>query len=248
MRALAGPPAPGHGSTPLRPALFLWCLAALALWACAARAGRFDLPDGSGRGLVYGHCQTCHDLQSVVDSAGIRRGAWNAVLDNMVNFGLRIDDDQRARLLDYLAAYLGPKPPPVAAAEGAEGAADGASVFRDTCVACHQADGAGKPGEFPPLARNRDLFLAPGFPAAVALYGIAGPIEVRGATFDKAMPPFDFLSDDEIAAVVAYVRASWGNDAIRPAGFTDVTPAEVAQLRAEPMSASDVHAYRESLR
>lgn len=223
---------------------------AVAGWAAGvAAADRFNLPRGPGRELVYGHCQTCHDLQSVVDSAGIRRGAWDAVLDNMHGFGLRISDEQRARILDYLASYLGPKPPPeeTAAATDGTGPVDGLQVFNDTCIACHGADGQGKQGEFPPLAGNRDLFLATDFPAVVALNGIEGKIEVAGHAFDKAMPPFDFLSDREIAAVVGYVRSAWNNDAIRPAGFADVTAGDVAARRAKPMTADEVHAFRQSL-
>ncbi len=212
-------------------------------------AERFKLPEGPGRDLVYGHCQTCHDLQSVLDSAGIRRGAWDAVLDNMKDFGLRISADQRATILDYLGTHLGPNPPAAGGAEVAKtGPVDGAKVFEDTCIACHQADGKGSPGEFPPLAGNPDLFLAPDFPAVVALNGIEGPIKVNDQSFNKVMPPFDFLSDTEIAAVVKYVRSQWGNDAARPAGFGEVTPDDVATLRKKPMTAAKVHAYRESLK
>jgi mono/diheme cytochrome c family protein len=240
----------------VRPAFLLLIVAcALAKTSLAVAADRFNLPVGPGRELVYGHCQTCHDLQSVVDSAGIRRGAWDAVLDNMRGFGLRISEQQRAKILDYLGSYLGPNPPPAepatAAAEtGAAGGApvDGAQVFDDTCIACHGADGMGKPGKFPPLAGNRDLFLAREFPAVVALNGIEGPIEVDGMAFANLMPPFDFLSDEEIAAVLRYVRSSWGNDAIRPSGFADLTAADVAALRAKPMSTTEVQAYRRSLK
>ncbi len=214
----------------------------------AAAQNRFDLPAGPGRDLVYGHCQTCHDLQSVVDSAGIRRGAWDAFLDNMKDYGLRISDDQRARILDYLATYMGPEAPPAPPVAEAVAAADGAQIYADTCIACHQEDGRGKPDEFPPFAGNSDLFLSPDFPATVVLNGIAGPIEVEGAAFDNEMPPFDFLSDDEIAAVIAYVRSEWGNDALRPSGFADVTADEVAALRAKPMASDEVHALRASLK
>ena len=217
-------------------------------WSAAEAADRFNLPEGPGRDLIYGHCQTCHDLQSVVDSAGIRRGAWDAVLSNMTDFGLRISDDQRARILDYLATYLGPSPPPTEAAPAAEVVAvDGALVFADTCIACHQEDGKGKPGEFPPLAGNRNLFLAPTFVAGVALFGFAGPIEVSGQAFDNEMPSFDFLSDEEIAAVVDYVRSQWGNDALRPADFVELTPADVAKLRNNPKTPAEMHAERQML-
>jgi mono/diheme cytochrome c family protein len=233
------------------PALLGVTVLAVSLHAGVAGAERvkFDLPKGPGRDLVYGHCQTCHDLQSVVDSAGIRRGAWNAVLDNMEGFGLRVTDDQRTKLLEYLATYLGPNPP---AGDGAGTApanmeTSGRDVFENTCIACHQADGLGKAGKFPPLAGNTDIFLTSDFPAIVVLNGIEGPLTVKGQHFENAMPSFDFLSDDEIAAVLTFVRSAWGNDKIRPAGIADVTAAEVTGLRAKPMTGVEVHALRESL-
>ena len=212
-------------------------------------ADRFDLPQGPGRDLIYGHCQTCHDLQSVVDSAGIRGGAWDAVLDNMKGFGLRVSDEQRARILKYLGTYLGPNPPESGDVEATPAASEvsGSEVFDNTCIACHQADGTGKPGEFPPLAGNHDLFIDREFPAAVVINGIEGPLTVNGKPFDNVMPPFDFLSDAETAAVLAYVRSSWGNDSIRPANMTDLTESDVASVRAKASSAADVHALRESL-
>ena len=73
-------------------------------------------------------------------------------------------------------------------------------------------------------------------------------IDVEGQHLDNAMPSFDFLSDDEIAAVVMYIRSNFGNDAARPAGFADVTPAEVAARRAKPMTPAEVHDYRASLK
>jgi len=237
------------GRCALHSAFVLLYIVGATLWASAASAAdRFNLPAAPGRELIYGHCQTCHDLQSVVDSTGIRSGAWDAVLDNMRGFGLRVSDEQRAKILDYLGTYLGPTPPPATMATAETGPVDGVRVFDDTCIACHEADGKGKPGKFPPLAGNRDLFLARDFPAIVALNGIEGAIEVDGQRFANVMPPFDFLSDEEIAAVVKYVRSNWGNDAIRPADFTDVTAAEVAALRAKPMTTDDVHAYRQSLK
>ncbi|MCB1495408.1 MAG: hypothetical protein KDJ86_06460, partial [Bauldia sp.] len=67
-----------------------------------------------------------------------------------------------------------------------------------------------------------------------------------GKTFDSDMPPFEFLSDDEIAAVIGYVRSSWGNDALNTDGMA-VSAADVAGLRDEAMTPEDVHAYRQSL-
>lgn len=211
---------------------------------------RFNLPEGPGRDLIYGHCQTCHDLQSVADSAGIRPGAWDAVLDNMRGFGLRISDDQRAKILGYLGTYLGPNPPASSdtgtAAPGEE-AVSGVEVFNNTCIACHQEHGEGKKGEFPPLAGNADLFLAHDFPVMVAINGIEGKIEVNGQKFNNVMPPFDFLSDAELAAVVNYVRSSWGNEKLTPEGMAELTAADIAEARAKSENGVDAFKYRESL-
>ncbi len=222
---------------------------ALLFQSHAFAAAHFDLPEGPGRELVYGHCQTCHDLQSVVDSAGIRKGAWDAVLDNMKGFGLRLSDRQRAAILDYLGTYLGPHPPSEKQAAKAEAKpAGGEEVFNNTCVACHQPDGRGKEGQFPPLAGNPDLYLSRDFPALVVLNGIQGPLEVEGRSFDNAMPSFGFLSDAEIAAVIGYVRNAWGNDKLAPDGMKALDAGDVADRRKEPLDPGEVHARRKALR
>jgi len=230
---------------------FLSFVVALAAWQASPALAQSDfvLPDGPGRNLVYGQCQTCHDLQSPIDSAGIPRDAWDAVLDNMKEYGLRITPEQRAKILDYLATYMGPKPPPKAAAAPAQPAekTDGAQQFADVYAACHEPDAKGKKGKFPALAGNKDLFLSKDFPVKVVLYGLEGPIEVEGDKINNQMPPFDFLTDDEIAAAVNYVRSHFGNDKLAPAGFAEITPADVAAARKKAMSSAEVHALRKSL-
>lgn len=211
-----------------------------------------ELPPGPNRALVYGQCRTCHDLQYLTESAGINRQAWDDIIDSMKQYGLRIPADQRAKILDYLATYLGPNPPPPDAAAatpaGQSKTIDGAEVYRNQCISCHQADGEGVRGQFPPLARNSDLFLAQDFPVRVVLHGIEGKIDVQGQSYDGVMPALDILSDDEIAAVVNYVRTQWGNDALRPTAMAPVNAALVKELRGgKAMSAEDVHAYRETL-
>lgn len=92
-------------------------------------------------------------------------------------------------------------------------APDGASLFANNCSACHQAQGEGIEGAFPKL--SGDVFVQ-GDPKAVAATLLNG----RGG-----MPSFkDQLKDDELAAVVSYVRSSWGNTApaIPPEVFTAV--------------------------
>jgi mono/diheme cytochrome c family protein len=220
----------------------------LAAFAASAQ----ELPPGPNRDLVYGQCRTCHDLQSLVDSAGIPRNAWNDIIDSMGQYGLRVSPDQRTKLLDYLATYLGPNPPKEAAPAAAQAppakAADGAAVFNEQCSACHQANGQGVAGQFPPLAGNRDLFLSRTFPAMVVLAGLDGTIDIGGKPLNGVMPPLAYLGDAEIAAVVNYVRGAWGNDALRPADMAPLDAAAVAALRAKNVSSAQVQAERQRLK
>jgi mono/diheme cytochrome c family protein len=128
---------------------------------------------------------------------------------------------------------------------------DGRAVFNAQCTACHQPDGKGVPGQFPPLAGNTDIFLARDFPARVVLFGMSGKITVKDQVIDGAMPPLgDILKDDEIAAVVNFVRGGFGNDALAPKAPKTMAPldaATVAGLR-KMKDADHVYAYREKLK
>jgi mono/diheme cytochrome c family protein len=224
-----------------------------AIAPLAARADEIELPDGPNRALVYGQCRTCHDLQYLRDSAGIPADAWAEILDSMGQYGWRPAPGVRDKLLAYLGTYLGPNPPPAAQAKTpgknaeAGGAAtaniDGAALFKEQCVACHQETGKGVPDQFPPLAGNHDLFLGT-FPALVLLYGMEGKIEVAGKAFDATMPPFGHLSDAEIAALVRYVRGAWGNDKLRPAGLQPIDAKAVESLRKPELTPQQVWAKR----
>jgi mono/diheme cytochrome c family protein len=100
---------------------------------------------------------------------------------------------------------------------------------KPTCVACHQANGKGLPGQFPPLVQSDYLKEPePGRVIRIVLDGLSGPLQVEGQTFNGAMVPWkDALTDEEIAAVLTYVRQNpeWGNKA--PA----VTPERVKAVR-----------------
>jgi len=93
-------------------------------------------------------------------------------------------------------------------------APDGKTIFAAKCAACHRADGSGG-GPYPPLAANADIGASDtaGLILTV-LNGRSGPIQVNGKTYGGAMPAWkDQLSNDEIAAVLTYVRSSWSNHA-----------------------------------
>ena len=101
---------------------------------------------------------------------------------------------------------------PVVASAG--GDADGATVYAGNCASCHQANGKGLSGAFPPLVGSRWVTTAKTeVPIQILLHGINGTIEVAGDTYSGVMPAFDQFSDEEIAAVLSYIRSSWGNAA-----------------------------------
>ncbi|MEK7408579.1 MAG: cytochrome c [Acidobacteriota bacterium] len=92
--------------------------------------------------------------------------------------------------------------------------APGDLIFGGICAACHQPNGLGVEGEYPPLAGSEWLLKNPEIPVRIVLNGLTGPIQVKGRTFQNEMPPLGGqLSDAEIAAVLTYVRSSWGNKA-----------------------------------
>jgi len=93
------------------------------------------------------------------------------------------------------------------------GGPDGAEIYSRTCAACHQANGQGVPGAFPPLDGS-PYVNSPNVErmAAIMLYGLMGPITVHGTTYNGVMlPQGGVLKDDELAAVASYVRSSWSN-------------------------------------
>ena len=213
-------------------------------------ADRFELPPGPNRDLVYAKCRTCHDLQYVVESAGITRDNWAALIEDMGRYGMRIPKGERDKIVEYLATYLGPNPPKAAPAAKplAAPTVDGKAVYARQCSACHQLGGTGVAKTFPPLAGNPDLFSDRLFPVYVVLNGLAGALTIKGENYQGVMPPFDHLSDAEVAAVIAYVRAAWDNAKLRPSEFVDVDAAAVKQARLKPMKPKDVHAYRSAHR
>ncbi len=89
------------------------------------------------------------------------------------------------------------------------------------CTTCHQATGVGVPGVYPPLAGSEWVNGSEERVIRIVLYGLKGPVKVKGTDFGAAaMPVFGKVagsgynwSDDKIAAVLTYVRASFGNSA-----------------------------------
>lgn len=104
----------------------------------------------------------------------------------------------------------------------------GKRVFDTTCITCHQANGLGVPGQYPPLAGSEWAQGDEQQVIRIVLHGLNGPISVKGTQFNNVMAPLgQTLKDDQIANAISYVRATWGNNA------PEVEADTVAKVRAE---------------
>ena len=116
-------------------------------------------------------------------------------------------------------------------AETARGALDatlanGDQLYQTNCAACHQADGTGLAGAFPPLAGS-DFIDNRRAVIDATLAGLSGPLTVNGLEYNAVMPAMSHLADAELAAILTYVLSSWGNDGAA------VSLAEIAAARSD---------------
>ena len=114
--------------------------------------------------------------------------------------------------------------------------AAGKELFNGTCATCHQPNGEGMAGVFPPLAKSDYIAGDKARLPSVILHGLQGPVTVNGKEYNSIMPPMNQLTDDEVAQLSTYVLNSWGN----PGGH--VTKDEAAAARKlKPANASEGH-------
>jgi mono/diheme cytochrome c family protein len=106
----------------------------------------------------------------------------------------------------------------------------GHTIYADKCASCHGEKGLGKPPHYPPLADNQSIQMSSAVnPIRMVLNG-GYPPGTAGNPMPHGMPPFaQSLSDDEVAAVVTYIRVSWGNHG------APVSAAEANALRSAPL-------------
>lgn len=118
-------------------------------------------------------------------------------------------------------------------ASGADRAlARGKVVFEQVCALCHGVDGLGKPGQAPPFVGSEWVLSdVPARLIRIPLHGLNGPITVKGEQWALAMPAMGAaMPDEDLAAVLTYMRNSWGNKA------SEITPEQVAAQRAATAS------------
>lgn len=128
--------------------------------------------------------------------------------------------------------------------------ANGSDIFQGNCAICHQANAAGLPGMYPPLADSIGSYVA--IPAGraylvhVVSFGMNGPISVHDELYQGVMQPWPQLSDNDLAEVLNYVLTTF-NTKLLPKDFTPLTAKEVTKYRAANPSMSDVYSERSTL-
>jgi mono/diheme cytochrome c family protein len=144
------------------------------------------------------------------------------------------DEDVRAMAV-YLKGIAEPSPPPPASStlpttESSLLISLGKTVYDTRCASCHGAQGEGRPPHWPPLAGNQSIQMESAVnPIRMVLNG-GYPPGTAGNPKPYGMPPFaGLLSDNEVAAVVSYIRTAWGNRG------TPVSAGSANELRSAPL-------------
>ncbi|ACD84006.1 c-type cytochrome [Candidatus Methylacidiphilum infernorum] len=102
----------------------------------------------------------------------------------------------------------------------------GREQYQAMCSACHQQNGMGMPGQYPPLANSEYVVGSKSRLGAILLNGLSGQLKINGSSYNGVMPGWKTaLNDAKLAAVMTYIRNSWGNHADK------VEEMEVKQLR-----------------
>jgi mono/diheme cytochrome c family protein len=101
----------------------------------------------------------------------------------------------------------------------------GKEVYNSQCISCHQANGEGLSGVYPPLAGSDHLTKEQEKSITIILMGQQEEITVNGTKYAVPMPAMNSLTDEQIADVLNYMGHSWGNQ------FNVVTPAQVKSKR-----------------
>jgi mono/diheme cytochrome c family protein len=151
--------------------------------------------------------------------------AWILLLCGAVFFSAQLYTDTFSGSFRADVYDAGSKEPPQIAAEDPAKVL-GKKTYGIYCMVCHQPTGMGAAGQFPPLAGSDWVAAGPNRIIRIALDGATGPIKVSGQDFNNTMVPWrEVLKDEEIAAVLTYVRSEWGNKA------PPVKPEQVKAIR-----------------
>jgi mono/diheme cytochrome c family protein len=171
-------------------------------------------------------------LRKGVSRRGAVYGPMSEVVNNSLQYQNETDIHAMAVYLKSLSQInkLEPEASTVPTAENSLLMRLGKSVYASQCANCHGAQGAGEPTRYPPLAANQSIQMESAVnPIRMVLNG-GFPPSTPGNPMPYGMPPFaQNLSNDEVAAVVTYIRSSWGNHG------TAISANQVDELRSAPL-------------
>jgi mono/diheme cytochrome c family protein len=164
------------------------------------------------------------------------RGAVYGPMAEVTFNSLQYLNDADVRAMAIYLKSLGEGSPPAVAASPIPAPESslltnfGQTVYAAHCASCHAADGRGMPPEYQPLASNPSIQMQSAVnPIRMVLNG-GFPPGTAGNPMPYGMPPFaQTLSDDEVAAVVTYIRAAWGNRG------SPVSSRQASELRTAPL-------------
>lgn len=91
--------------------------------------------------------------------------------------------------------------------------ARGQVVYKNVCLTCHQADGGGVPNLNPPLIKTEYVLGDKARLVHIVLAGLAEPVTINGDEYNQHMPAQAYLSDQQVADVLTFVRNNFGNKA-----------------------------------
>jgi mono/diheme cytochrome c family protein len=169
--------------------------------------------------------------------AGVsHRGAVYGPMAEVVYDSLQYLTDEDVRAMAIYLKSLGQGSPPRRSSSKIPNEQEslllslGRVIYDAQCKSCHGANGEGKPPAYPPLADNQSIEMSSAVNSIRMVLNGGYPPGTAGNPRPYGMPPFaTTLSDNEVAAVVSYIRTAWGNSG------TPVTAAQANELRSAPL-------------
>lgn len=153
-------------------------------------------------------------LRTGISDRGAVYGPMAEVVYNSLQY---LNDDDIRAMAVYLKALAQGTPQekasaPLSSAESSLLVTFGKSIYDRECAVCHGAEGLGAPPHYPPLAGNQSIQMSSAVNAIRMVLNGGFPPGTMGNPRPYGMPPFaQRLTDDEVAAVVSYIRTAWDN-------------------------------------
>jgi mono/diheme cytochrome c family protein len=171
------------------------------------------------------------DIADLLQTGASHRGAVYGPMAEVVYDSLQYLSDEDARAMAIYLKALAPRDSPPPTPDSARLVAPrvmeaGRHVYVEQCAICHGDEGKGKPPAYPPLAGNRSIVMASPVNGIRMVLNGGYPPGTSKNPRPHGMPPFaQVLGDDDVAAVLTYIRVAWGNTG------TPVSPAQANALR-----------------